>query len=992
ALAAIALAAAGLHALFHLPAGIYPEMDFPRVVVVAHGAQEPPDLVELQLTRPLEQALAVVPGVRQVRARTIRGAAELDVLLAPGEDPVRSEQLCRAAVAGVDLPRDTELEVERVLPTEIPVITFNLGGADPRVLREVAERLVRPQLVRVPGVGGVEVQGGRVREIELELSPAALAGLQLTPGAVADALEKQDRFDSVGRVLDAHQTLPVVLDARPTDLAGLAALPVARGPHGPIPLSAVADLREGAADPDVLVRGPDGEIVVVQLARARGASTVTVVDGARRAIRELVASGALPAGVTITPVYDQAALVEASMGSVRDAILVGVALSLAVIAVFLRDVRAGLVAAAPVPLTLIATFAFMKWTGMTLDLMSLGGLAISIGLVVDDAIVVTEGIVRRLEEGHPPADAADLGTGDLFAAVVGTTMTTVVVFAPLALLSGITGSFLRSLAGTLCIAVLLSMAASLTICPLLARMILVPRRPRAGGDGSAPVERGMRWLLRRRALALVPVVVLVVTGALLAGEVATGFLPPLDEGTFVVDFRLPPGTSLEETDAAARGLDRVLATTPEVVTFTRRTGTEMGPATATLQNEGDIMVRLVARGRRAGIDAVIDRVRERIAAEVPGVQVEFVQLLQDVLGDLAGNPAPIEVHFLGDDPRQLEQVAREAGLRLGKLPELEDLFDGVEGDVPILRATVDRPAAAALGVDAETVSSDLEVALRGRVIGLVPRPGQPVPVRVRLPDATRLDASALERLPIRWGEQPITLGAVVHFDRPAAPSVLRRDALSPAVILTAAVAGGDLGAAEAKVRAVLDGMKLPPGVRYEIGGQAASARDARGELLLVGGLGAGLVLLVLLVQLRSLRLAAIVLLGAPLAVVGALAVLVATGTALDVSSMTGCILLVGLVVKNGILLLEHAQHALAGGAAIDDALAQAARRRTRPIVMTTCATLAGLAPLAAGLGAGSELQRPLAIAVIGGLAVSTAVSILILPGLAGLVVRRKIGP
>lgn len=989
-LVAAGLVAAGAVSLFELPTGIYPEMEFPRIVVVAHRPQQPPDLVELQITRPLEQALAVVPGVRHVRARTIRGAAELNVLIAPGIDPMRAEQMCRAAVASVALPPDTELEVERVLPTEIPVVTFNVTGADPRVLRETAEQVIRPALVRVRGVGGIDIQGGRTREIVVELRPQALAELHLGPSAVADALARHDQFLGVGRVRDARQTLPVVIDARPNDLAGVAALPVAEGPHGPIPLSAVADVVEGSADPDVIVRGPQGEMVVIQVARMPGANTVTVVEEARHAIEEVAASGALPKGITVTTVYDQGALVTESMTSVRDAILVGVALSLLVIAVFLRDVRAGIVAAVPVPMTLLTTFAVMKWFHMTLDLMSLGGLAISIGLVVDDAIVVTEGIVRRLEEGADPEEAANRGTADLFAAVIGTTTTTVVVFAPLALLSGITGSFLRSLAGTLCIAVLLSMVFSLTISPLLATYLL-RRRGRPVGDHGRPsrLEAVARWLFHRRWLAPLPVALLAVAGFFLLARVHTGFLPPMDEGTFVLDFRLPPGTSIEDTDAAARSIDRVLDSTPEVVTYTRRTGTEMGPATATLQNEGDVMVRLVARDRRAGIAVVIDRIRRRLASEAPGVEVEFVQLLQDVLGDLAGNPAPIEVHFLGKDARELEHVAREAGKRLSEVPVLEDLFDGVAGDVPVLRATIDRVTAGSLGVDPQSIAADLEVAVRGRIVAELPRPGQPVAVRVRFPEATRLDPVRLAQVPIRWGTAPITLGTVVRFDRPAAPSVLIRDGLSPAVVLTAAVRGGNLGGAERAVRAVLASMELPHDTRYEIGGQAASARDARRELLLVGALGAGLVLVVLVIQLRSLRLATIVLLGAPLAVVGAAAVLVATGVALDVSSMTGCILLVGLVVKNGILLLEHAEHLRQAGVPIDDALAGAARRRARPILMTTFATLAGLAPLAAGWGAGSELQRPLAIAVIGGLVVSTLVTMLILPGLAGLVIRGR---
>lgn len=989
-LAALGLAAAGALALYQLPTGIYPEMEFPRVEVVAHWSTMPPDLTELQVTRPLEEVLSVVPGVRQVRAKTIRGAASLSVLLVPGYDVIRAEQACRAAVAGANLPPDTELTVERVLPTAVPVITFNVSGADPRILREVAERIVRPQLVRVPGVGGVEVQGGRVREIEIELRPEALATLHLTPGMIAEQLAGEDKLSGVGRVIDAYQTLPVVIDARPRDVDALANLPALQGPHGPVPLSAVAEISEQWEDPAVLVSGPRGETAVVAVSRMPGTSTITVVEGARTAIADLTASGVLPPGVEVEAVYDQAALVEASMDSVRDAILIGVGLAMLVIALFLRDVRAGIVAAVPVPLTLLSTFAVMKWLGMNLNLMSLGGLALSIGLVVDNAIIVTEAIVRRIEEGLDPHEAADRGTSDLFAAVVGTSITTVIVFAPLGLLSGITGSFLSSLAGTLCIAVLLSLVLSLTVTPLIATVILKKRHEneRAAAAGRR-LERTVRWLIHRRLIGIVLVVILGIAGYGLAGRVQTGFLPPMDEGAFVIDFYLPPGTSLEDTDRAAKAIDRVLATTPQVVQFTRRTGSEMGPATATLQNRGDIMVRLVPPARRGSIDSVIDDVRTRIAAEVPGVRVEFAQVLQDVLGDLAGNPLPIEVHFHGDDPRVLEEVARQAGQRIEKLPGLDDFFNGVNGDVPVLRGTVDLVAAGALGVSPSLVASDLDIALRGRVIGELPHIGKPIPVRVRLPDRIRLSAVNLAAIPLQWGRATITLGELVHFDRPASPSVLRREGLQAVVIMSAAVPGHDLGAAERGVRKALAGLELPHGVRYEIGGQAASARAARTELLVVGGLGTALVLMVLLIQLRSLRLALITLLGAPLAVVGALAVLVATGVALDISSLTGCILLVGLVVKNGILLLEHAEELRAQGLGAEDALAAAAHRRTRPILMTTFATLAGLAPLAAGLGAGSELQRPLAIAVIGGLVVSTAVTIVILPGLAALGVARR---
>jgi len=989
-LAAIALAVLGGAAVLTLPSGIYPEMDFPRVVVVARLGQEPPEIIEAALTRPLEEAVAVVPNVRYVRARTIRGATELSVQLVDGTDPLLAEQLIRAAVEGVDAPVGTAFQIERVLPTSVPVVTFNVGGAaDARDLRDLADRVLRPALVRIAGVGGVEVQGGREREIEIVIRPAALAEHRITPSQLADRLATQDLLVGVGRVYDQHQTLPVLVDAQPRDLAAIAALPIAQGPGGPVPLSAVADVVDGTADPEVMVSGPDGDSVVITVSRLPGASTPQVVEGARAALASLARAGTVPAGVRIEAVYDQAALVDESIASVRDAILIGIGLALVVIALFLRDPRAGLVAAVPVPLSLLATFAAMRATGITLNLMSLGGLAIAIGLVVDDAIVITEGIMRRLEDGATPSAAAREGLGDLFAAVVGTTLTTVVVFAPLALLSGITGSFLGALAGTLSAAVLLSLIYSVTIAPLLARIVLRARptvvtRSRA----TAAVARLIRWIVGHRAVAVAAALVLLGGGVLAMREVKTGFLPAMDEGAFVLDFFLPPGTSLEETDRIARRIDKILATTPEITTFTRRTGTEMGPATATQQNRGDIMVRLVGPDHRGSIDDVIDEVRGRVEEEVPEARVEFVQVLQDVLADLAGNPSPIEIKLLGDDPRELERFAAKAGEALEPLPMLDDFFDGVEGDVPVLRLTVDRTLAGSLGLDADTVIADLDVALRGRIVAQVQAPSRTLGVRVRFPDKIRFDATAIESTPIAWGTTSLPIGTVLDTTRPPSPSVLRREGLRPAVIMTAAVADGDLGGAERAVTATLAKIGVPRGIQVEVGGQAASASAAQIELIRVAVIGAALVLLVLVVQLRSLRLSLVVVLGAPLAVVGALAVLWATGIPLDVSSLAGCILLVGLVVKNGILLLEHAQLELAAGVDLADALVAAVERRLRPIVMTTLATIAGLAPLAAGIGAGASLQRPLAVAVIGGLVLSTAVTVVIVPGLAALVLGR----
>ena len=998
ALLTLALFAYGAYALFRLPSGIYPDVDFPRVVVVARVGDLPPGLVETAATRPLEEVLATVPGVHRLRSRTIRGAVELSVNFVPGTDMHRALQRCEAQVSQVrsDLPPRSIVEVERVTPTALPIITFNVTGPiDPRSLREFAALVLRPALTRVDGVGRVDVLGGEIREFEVVLRPEALAAAHLTPSEVADRLSQQALLDATGRVYEAHQALTVVVHDQPTTASTIAALPITRGPGGVVPLSTVADVREGAADRTVTVAGPGGNDVAVTVSRALGASVPDVARGVKKAIANLEANGAVPSGVRVATVYDQAHLVRDSIHGVRDAIVLGALLAMVVLGLSLRDLRSGLVAALAVPITLMATFGLMHLFGLTLNLMSLGGLAVSIGLVVDDAIVIVEAIVHRAEAGEPPDRAAETGTQDLLAAVVGTTLTTVVVFAPLGLLSGVVGTFFGALAATLSIAVLLSLVVAVIVVPLLAARLLRPRRAsHERGGASRPGQRVseaygwlIRHLVRKPLYGLASLVVMAALGTIAWRFTTTGFLPSMDEGAFVLDFFLPAGSSLEETDHVARRIDQILESTAAVDTFTRRTGTEMGPAAATAQNRGDIMVRLVPRDRRPSVDDVIDEVRQRLAAEVPEARVEFVQVLQDVLDDLAGNPRPVEVRFFGPDASVLERIARQAGKLLGDAPALTDLFDGVEGQVPELRAEVQRNVIAGLGATPATVTEDLTVAMQGRVVSLVRLPERTIGVRVRFPDAVRFDPRALAAAPLAYGPSAVRLGDVVRWSRPRQSSELLRENLTPVVILTAAVRGNDLSVAEQEVRQRLRGLRMPSGYRYEVGGQAQAAKQTQLQLAGVFGVGTALVLGILLVQLGTLRLALVVLLGAPLSLVGALLTLAVVGIPLNASSLMGCVLLAGLVVKNGILLLEHAQQEQEHGVAFGEALARGGVRRLRPILMTTGATIAGLLPLALSPGAGAEIQRPLAVATVGGLVLSTLVTLFVVPSLAAALYR-----
>ncbi len=987
------LVALGIGSAVGMPSGIYPEIEFPRIVVVARTGGAPPDVFLTATTRPLEQTLTTVLGVRRIRSKTIRGATEISLQFTPDTDMWRALQLVEARVAEVrsSLPPDAEILVEKVTTGSFPVVTFNIAGAvDPRQLREVAEFVVRPAIANVQGVGRIEVLGGDVREVEIVLNPEATAALHLTPADVADALRVGMGLNAVGRVDRDRQLVTVLADSQPRTLADIREMPVAPAPNGGVvPLSAIAEVVEGAEDRLVRIGGPLGETVVLSIARLPGASTPEVVDRAIAVARDLAPT--LPPGVTIVPVYDQASLVRESMASVRDAILLGIFLCAVVIAAFLRDLRAGILAALSVPITLAISFGVMKIAHQTLNLMSLGGMAVAIGLVVDDAIVMIEAIARHRDAGADPETAATRGTIELAPAVVGTTLTTVVVFVPLAFLEGIVGDFFRALAFTVTVAVVISLVVAIVLVPLAAGFGLSAKPKVESAPGA--YDRVVRRLTSHPGLAGSAFVAFLALGVVLAPFLARGFLPSMDEGAFVVDYFLPASTSLPVTETFARNVEDELRKTPEVRTFSRRTGAELGPAAATQLNRGDIMVRLAPRGDRTrSSDEIIADLRERIGTNYPEVRIEFLQVLQDVLNDLSGNPRPIEVKLFGPDYGKLNELGDALSDQLEHVDGLVDLYRGHERDAPELRFVTRRDEAARLGVTPDALSAQLSTALRGSLIGSIRRFDRLVGVRVRYPNPIRFDPIRVLDLPFAAKERVTNFAAVTDPVSTVSPSQLMHEALQPLVPISADHEGRDLGAVADDVEKIVQKMQLPQGYRVVLGGQIESQRATMHDLATVAGIAVLLVLTVLGGQFRRFRLALLVLSSVPIAIVGAVLSLLVTRAPLNASSLMGCVLLVGLVVKNGVLLLEEAEKQFDAGVEAVEAVVAASERRLRPVLMTTLATLAGLLPLALGIGAGAELQRPLAIAVIGGLLTSTIATLGMLPPFATLVLRAGAPP
>jgi CzcA family heavy metal efflux pump len=989
-LLASALVVGGVIAALALPSSIYPPLQFPRIVIVVHSGTLPPQSMMLTVTRPIEEAVMSVPGIRRVRSRSIRGAAEVSAQFAASTDMIVALQQVQNRVAeiGGDLPPDSQIQVERMTPEVFPVFILSMTGSLPTAdLYDYATYVVKPELARVPGAGAIDILASDTREVEVILDPARLTAAGLTVVDVSDALTAQNQLLPVGRFQQSGLQNLTLASGLWKNLNDIADAPILVKNGATIRIRDVGTVAPGAPDRTMLITGNGRDAVSISIAQQIGANILDLKRGVDDTLAALART--LPAGITLSRVYDLAEFVEESIASVRDAILIGGFLAVIVLLVFLRDWRLTMIAAITLPMAIVPTFVFMWLFGGTINLMSLGGLAVAIGLVIDDAVVVVENIHRRAGEGaRSVVDAVQ----QLMAPLVSSTLTTVVVFAPLGLLSGVPGQFFRALSMSLSVAVLISLALSITVVPLMARWATTAKHHKPVGEWhgrvEATYERLLGWMVGSPVLSVAVAVLLAALTVGLFYSVGTGFFPAADEGGFVLDYLTPEGSALAETDRQVKQIEKVISATPEVASYSRRTGSELG-LFATAQNTGDILVRLKPRNQRSrSSDEIINDMRDKLHEIVPLVDIEFVQLLQDMLGDLEGNPEPIEVKIFGNDPEQLAALADPVEEMLNKVQGVVDVV-GVQKGNPEVTWTIDPAAAERYGLTVAGVSDQLAGNWLGEVATDLRLADRRVPVRVRLPDAYRFDPNWLPQTLIRSADgKPIPVSEVAHMDRANGQGELKRENLRLMASVTGRLEGRDMGSAVAEIRSNLDKLKLPIGYTYEIGGQYQAQQQSFRELLMVFALAVVLVFVILVIQFRAWTPALLILLAAPLSLGGALLLLLLTGTDLNISSAMGLILLDGLVVKNGIMLLDFSEKLHAEGEPFDRAIAHAGRIRLRPILMTTFCTLFGLLPLALGLGAGAELQKPLALAVIGGLALSTPVTLLAVPGLYAAIKRR----
>jgi CzcA family heavy metal efflux pump len=996
------LSGAGIWAATRLPSAIYPELTFSRITVVVEGSSLGARQVLFSITRPIEEAISVVPGVTRVQSRSIRGGSETNITFAPKTDMIFALQQVQARVNQVrgTLPNGLDIEIERLMPSLFPIITYNLEGGDPATLYDIARYQVKPLISRVPGVGRVDVMGSDVREIEVIADPARLTQQQLTFADLAAAIQASTSVTAVGRMPQDYRQYLIVTTSEAHSADDIGNTVVAHG----LRVRDLATVTPGTEDHVRIIAGDGKPAALLNITRQTGGNTLAIADSVASIAANL--RGTLPPGVFIKPVYDQAALVRDAVKSVRDAMIIGAVLAVIILLLFLRHARITAISASSIPITMAITVFVMSLIGQTFNLMTLGAMAIAIGLVIDDAVVITENIVRHTRLQPAREIAIRDALQELIWPVTTSTITTVVVFLPLGLLTGVEGQFFHALSITLTIAVLVSLLVALTIIPLLSEQFLRQQDVEEEKKDEDPVAVHPRGILARiedaidslsdvyeralgRALGharwIVPVALaLVVAGVLVQRAAPTGFLPEIDEGAFVLDYWTPGGTALAETDRQVHIAERILAATPEILGTSRRTGAELG-LFATLQNRGDINARLRPESERdRSIFQVIDEVRGKVQTAAPRLRIEFVQILSDVINDLAGAARPVEIKMFGSDMNALEAYAKTLEPKMSKVDGLEDYFSGVSEPSAELDMTINQAEANRVGLTPSQVADEVGGALLGEPAGEIRLEDRSVAVRVRAPDSVRFNPQLLASIPVFSPQTraSVPLGTLAQFQPVATRAELLRENQQQLIVATSDLGDRSLGPVMVDVKQVLADTPPPAGIRIELGGQYAGQQQAFRALLLVLALAAASVIGVMVIQFQSFIEPLVVLLAAPLSFVGAIGLLLVTGTPLNVSSFMGLILLVGLIVKNGIILLDFTRHLMrVEGMPLERALREAARIRLRPILMTTLCTLFGLLPLALGIGAGSDLQRPLALAVIGGLALSTPITLFVVPTL-----------
>ena len=983
--------AGGAFSYKNLKTSLFPNVTFPKIKIIADNGEQPVDKMMIEVTKPLEDAIKRVEHLSLVRSATTMGSCEISAYMEWGSDIDLDKQQVESQIARIksSLPSDIEITVEKMNPSILPVMGYSVVSdiKNQVELKLIAEYIVKPYLSRIQGVASVQVIGGKVKEYRIVPDEAKLKMLKISPQEIIDILQQTGFIKSTGYTTDYNRLYLTVTDATVRNKQQLEDLVLFNNVVRRIKVSDVAKVEISERNEYIKVKADGRDVPLIAVLKQPESNLVDVADLVSASVNEL--EKVLPSGVTLKPYYSQSEFVHYSIRSIIDVLWIGLLLSIVVVVIFLRSLKASGVILITIPLTLALTFISLSVLGYDFNIMTIGAIAAAIGLIIDDAIIVVEQIHRTHEE-FPDRLAGELigkAINFLFPAMVSSSLATIVILIPFELMTGIAGAYFKILTMTMIITLVCSFLVTWIGLPVV-YLLFSRNKPRMNHVEIHKIKthKWIEFFILRPYISIIFIVLIVPGIIFVIPQLPTGFLPDMDEGSIVLDYTSPPGTSLDETDRLLTEVDKIIETIPEVKTYSRRIGTEMG-FFITEPYSGDYLIELY-KSRNRKTEEVADDIRKKVEAAVPALTVDFGQVITDMLGDLMKSVQPIEIKIFGDDHHKLEELARQVADSVTKVEGTADVFDGIIVSGPIINIDPREDVLKQYGLVSSDLQTQTEAWLGGIVVGSIPEKEQYTDIRFISPLNNMTSFEKIKNITISTpaGEN-FPLNKFANFSIQSGVSEIQRENLQTLGAVTARLDNRDLGSVIKDIQKKLSGIKLPPSYQIVYGGSYAEQQQSFSELLKILIISGLLVFLIVLFMFRELKLSGIVILISSLGIAGGLIALYLTNTPLNVGSYTGLIMIVGIIGENSIFTIQQFLTELKSSD-VNGALSYAISARLRPKLMTATGAIAALSPLALGIGTGAQMHQPLAIAVIGGLIMALPLLLIVLPGLLKLLIKK----
>ncbi|RTY90655.1 efflux RND transporter permease subunit [Flavobacterium sp. RSP46] len=987
----------GFFAYSKMQTSLFPEITFPKIKIIADAGQQPIDKMMITVTKPLENAIKKVQDLKTIRSTTSRGSCEISAFMDWKSDIDLNKTRIEEQINQIksNLPPDTQISVEKMNPSILPVIGYAIEGKGLSAieLKKIANYTIKPFLSQIDGVSEIRIIGGKEKEYWLSLDFTKMTALGITPDAITQVLSQTNFIKSNGYLSDYRYLYLTITDAQVDKKEELENLVIRNNGKGIVTLKNIASVEIREAKEYIKVNANGKESILIAVLKQPNSNLITLSEAMRDKLESL--KKILPKNIIITPFYEQASFVNDAVKSVTDSLLIGLLLSIIVAVLFLKSVKASATILIVIPVTLGLTLIVLYLTGQTFNIMTLGAIAAALGLIIDDAIVVVEQIHRTHEE-HPDEPTVSLlqkAIQYLFPAMVGSSISTIVIFIPFVLMSGVAGSYFKVLTDTMIITLVCSFFVTWLLLPVVYLLLSKKENsPQSKNETEIHDVKKQTWVayfIGKPIISISFCIVLVLSIFIILPNLETGFLPEMDEGSIILDYESPPGTSLEETDRMLKEVEKIIIKIPEVEAYSRRTGTQMG-FFITEPNRGDYLIQL-KKDRSKTSNAIIDEIRQKVEATQPALRIDFGQVIGDMLGDLMSSVSPIEVKIFGSNQAELQKIAKKVNVIVEKVKGTADVFDGIILAGPSINIVPNYSQLAQYGITPADLQFQLQTALEGNVIGNLLDNERIIPIRLIYKNSEKRSLEDIKKLQLFLPNgQSIPISSLVAISAQKGVAEIERENLQMISVVTGRLDNRDLGSVMKDIQTqVKSNIHLPSGYYIEYAGAYKEQQQSFKELLMILIASSLLVFGVILFLFRDFRVALVILIISVLGIAGSYILLFITGTPLNVGSYTGIIMIVGIISENAIFTFLQFRETFKLTRNVNESIIYSISTRLRPKLMTALGAIIALFPLAIGIGTGSELHQPLAIAVIGGFIIAMPLLLIVLPTLLCLVFKNE---